>query len=89
MNYVSDDRESLTNYLNNLGITVIYDKNFKKCLYLPLNSVMKPPFPETNLEILLYVKQNSLFYNEYKKFLQQNIGHPVIIVFSQNVVVHN
>ncbi len=85
MNYVSDDRESLTNYLNNLGITVIYDKNFKKCLYLPLNSVMKPPFPETNLEILLYVKQNSLFYNEYKKFLQQNIGHPVIIVFSQNV----
>lgn len=81
---VADDIISLTKYLSNLGI-IIHKEDYleviTKSLFIILEELSPPPFPDTNGTLLNYLKKYSSKSIPYiQNFLKKN-KRPVLVIF--------
>ncbi len=81
---VANDIVSLTKYLSNLGIIVPREEFYNiitKSLFIILDEISSPPFPETNSALLKFLAKYSNKSLPYlQNFLEKN-KRPVLIVF--------
>lgn len=82
--YVSDNIEQLKEYLKYAKGLSINEKDIKKCLYIPLKNQWYPPYPKTNKEVFLKVKEEKEAFKAYHRYLKDRTEISLII-FSQEV----
>lgn len=82
--YVSSEPEKTIEYLEFNGIVGVKKKNFKVCLFLPLQMSWYPPYPATNDEIYSKLREDESCFRAYKDF-QRNNSKETLVIFSQKV----
>lgn len=82
--YVTDDMTQLKEYLLYSKGLIINEKDIKRSLYLPLRKAWYPPYPKTNKEIFLKVKEEKEVFKAYHGYLKDRSDISTII-FSQEV----
>lgn len=83
--YVNDDVDQLKEWLKYSRGICINDVEIERCLYLPLRKTWYPPYPKTDKEIYLKVKEDTTEnFNAYYKYLTDRTKMSLII-FSQEI----
>lgn len=80
--YVSDNTTQLKEYLKYAKELSINEKDIKRCLYLPLKNQWYPPYPKTNKEVFLKIKEEKDAFKAYHRYLKDRTDTSLII-FSQ------
>lgn len=80
--YAAETDEQLIEYLKYVKGIEITSDSIEKCLFLPLNLEWYPPYPKTNKEIYLKVKEDSNCFKAYYDFMK-NKADSKLIMFSQ------
>lgn len=82
--YVSNDKFQLEEYLHYIKGLSINKENIKRCLYIPMKNRWYPPYPKTNKEVFLKVREEKEAFEAYCKFLK-NRTEASLIIFSQQI----
>lgn len=82
--YVTDDMPQLKEYLLYSKKINIDEKNIMKALYIPLQKSWYPPYPKTNKEIFLNVREERKSFKAYHRYLKDRTDMSIII-FSQEI----
>lgn len=80
--FIGNDRVQLTEYIHIAKGVDVGLSEFERCIYLPLDLKWIPPYPKTNSEIYLKVKQNRECFNFYYGYLKNRTKQSVVL-FSQ------
>lgn len=83
--YVNDTVEQLIEYLKYAKDLSIKEKDMERCLYLSFKNTWYPPYPKTNKEIFLKVKEDKEAFKPYHKYLKNRTNNISLIIFSQKV----
>lgn len=80
--YLANTKGALNQYLNNIGITKRYLKDYHDCLYLPLSIDIYPPFPNTNIDMYKAISRDKTVSSIYETFLRKRLPGSAFVAFS-------
>lgn len=81
--FLSDNKKKLIDYIRYSKELKINNSKIKEAIYIPLNSLWKPPFNITNREMFECLKEEK-YYNEYVEYMRDNSSNRIVI-FSQKL----